>query len=65
MLTISEQPTQPPIVQIVTDRDDATAEAQFERLLLSENLDERIASQSDLGRDLEEKCCRFELVITR
>lgn len=54
MLTISEQPARSPIEQSVTDRDYATAEAQFERLLVLENLDERIASQSDLGRDLED-----------
>jgi Iron-containing redox enzyme len=53
MLTISEQPARSPIEQRGTDRDYATAEVQFERLLVLENLDERIASQPELVRDLE------------
>ena len=52
MLTIPGPPPRSPIEHGVTDRDYATAEAHFQRLLVLENLDERIASQPDLVSDL-------------
>jgi hypothetical protein len=52
MLT-SVQPAQTAIEDAVIDRNYVTAEAQFARLLVLENLDERIASTPDLVRDLE------------
>jgi hypothetical protein len=53
MLTSLEHLERSAIASQSNDCDYITAEAQFDRLLILENLDAQIASQPDLGRDLE------------
>jgi hypothetical protein len=53
MLTISEHPAQNSIASTAIEREYLTAEAQFARLLVLANLDEHLASEPDLVRDLE------------